>query len=29
MKKRNVSSECIESASYVPDTLRLNVKSEC
>ncbi|CAD8137738.1 unnamed protein product [Paramecium pentaurelia] len=29
MKKRNVSSQCIESASYVPDTLRLNVKTEC
>ncbi|CAD8132232.1 unnamed protein product [Paramecium pentaurelia] len=29
MKNRNVSQQCIQNASYVPHTLRLNVKSEC
>ncbi|CAD8076688.1 unnamed protein product [Paramecium sonneborni] len=29
MKNRNTSQQCIQNASYVPQTLRLNVKSEC
>lgn len=29
MKIANVSKTCLDGASYVPETFRLNIKSEC
>jgi hypothetical protein len=29
MRNRSVSQSCIDGASYVPETYRLNVKNEC